>query len=432
MLAPRSRHPRRGRRGRRGPRLKHDDSQPVPTDSPAPAGEQILGLVRRGTEADRELLRGYTPEQLAGAVVQLAPRQRCEALIEMERVQHIVPLLPAAEFTSTVRAEGIEDAGWLVEYASAEQRVAAVDLDCWKDLRLSPRRLFEWIDAMIEAGTETLVAAFDELDPELWVLAMKAMADFSFADGSESGGATADGFVFYDAQSSEDEERIFTILSTALTDSPHHYWSFVSGAILDSQQECEELAARWQRGRLNDLGFPDRDHAMRAYRPLRPDAVPAPPVELGTPPTHALVASFQPPEQLAGSLVGQALSELAPHRATELLGHVLGVANTLAVADQLPLGDSETIGASLRKALRGIERGLVELARNREESLARVLDAVPAHDLFRVGVALDPALRPRRSLSDLETEEDRDDWNLETESLDWEDQTLGPDGSLRK
>ena len=68
-----------------------------------------------------------------------------------------------------------------MEFASSEQRVAALDLDCWRDRRLSPSRLFEWIDAMIEAGPATLVAAFNELDLEVGVLALKEMADFEGA-----------------------------------------------------------------------------------------------------------------------------------------------------------------------------------------------------------------------------------------------------------
>ena len=73
----------------------------------------------------------------------LAPPQRLEFLEGAERVAEIVPLLPEAEFTSTVRGAGIEEAGWLVEFASPEQRVAAVDLDCWRDTRFSASRFFE-------------------------------------------------------------------------------------------------------------------------------------------------------------------------------------------------------------------------------------------------------------------------------------------------
>lgn len=397
--------------------------------APTPEGGELLRLTRSGSDSDRAILRRYSPEQIAGAIVELPPDQRVEILLESERVREIVPLLPEAEFVTTVVGTGIEDAGWLVEYASSEQRVAAVDLDCWKDFRFSPSRLFEWIDAMIEAGSETLAAAFGEIDLEVWILALKEMADFSVGGGeeSESGSLTDDGIVFYDPHPGGHEERLCEILSTARIESPSHYWAFVYGAMLESREECAEYAVRWQRGRLNDLGFPDREQAMHAYRPLAVDAVPV--IDVGEPAdSRALTAAAQLPQRLTGTLLGQALRELPPERAADLLGRVLSVANTLAVADELPLSESDSAEASFGKALRGIDRGLAELARARDQSLAAVLDAVPPLDLFRIGATLDPDLRPRKTRAQLVEEEERADWHVETEPIADEDRTLAPDG----
>ncbi len=394
----------------------------------ATEGADLLRLTRSGTDTDRAKLRLFSPEQMAGAVVQLPPDQRVEVLENAERVREIVPLLPEAEFATTVRGTGIEDAGWLVEYASSEQRVAAVDLDCWRDFRLSPRRLFEWIDAMIEAGSDTLVAAFNELDLELWILALKEMADFSVVGAEcELDGLTDDGIVYYDPHPGGHEERLFEILSTARIESPSHYWAFVYGAMLESQTGCAEYAARWQRGRLGDLGFPDREQAMRAYRPLAVDAVPA--IDVGeVQATRSLTTAPQLPQRLAGTLVGEALRELPPARAAEILGYVLAVANALAVADELPLSDGGSVEASFGKALRGIDRGLAELARGRDQSRSVVLDGVQPLDLFRIGATLDPSLRPSKTLAQLQEEEERSDWDVETEMIDEEDMTLAPDG----
>jgi hypothetical protein len=355
-----------------------------------------------------------------------------------ERVEEIVPLLPEAEFTSTIRVTGIENAGWLVRSANSEQRVAAVDLDCWKNLRFSPSRFFEWVDAMIEAGPETLVAAFDELDAEVWIVAMKEMAEFSVAglgDGSTGHDTTDDGVVYFSATTEENEVRVRQILNTARLHSPSHYWAFVYGAILENRGDCEEYAARWHRGRLGDLGFPDREQAMRAYRPLRVDETPV--VDVGRPLGDPNAPAPQPPRRLAGTLVGRALGELPADRAGELLGYVLAVANTLAVADELPLADPESVQASVRKAMRGIDRGLAALARARNQSPAAVLNGTPPLDLFRVGATLarkardDKDLRPRKTLADLEDEEACADWNLRSETISETDPTLDPDGRLR-
>ena len=365
-----------------------------------------------------------SPEQVAGAVVELPPDERVEVLLEAERVREIVPLLPVVAFATTVRGAGIEEAGWLLEYASAEQRVAAVDLDCWKDFHFSPSRLFEWIDAMIEAGPETLAAAFSELDLELWILALKEMADFSVLPG---GLGEHDGVVSYEPRPGGHEERLYEILTTAQTESPWHYWAFVYGAMIDSREECAEYAVRLHRGRLNRLDFPDREQAMRAYRPLALDAVP--PIDVvERPDTRAITAAPQLPQRLAGTLVGRTLGELPRERAAEVLGYLLSVANALAVADELPLSDNASAERSFAKALRGIDRGLAEFARARDQSLAAVLDSVQPLDLFRIGATLNPELQPRKTPAQFQEEEERADWDVETEVIAVEDRILAPDG----
>lgn len=396
-------------------------------------GETLLRLGRDGAGDALEQLRQYSPEELAGALRELSPARRVEFLETAERVDEIVPLLSEAEFTSTVRGAGIEESGWLVEFASPEQRIAAVDLDCWKGFRFSPSRLFEWIDAMIEAGPETLAASFFELDPEIWVLAMKAMGEFfvlGLGDAYASEGTTDDGVVFYDAHTAESEDRIREILDTARSYAPSEYWRLVYAAISESQAESEEFAARWQSDRLADLGFPDRAQAMRAYTPLKVDETAAP--DLGREArSGALVSTTsQVPTHLSGSPIGRALAELPPRRGREVLSYILAVANALAVADRLPLTERETAEQSLEKALRGIDRGLAELARARNQTAGAVLDATPPLDLFRIGATLDADLRPRNTLSDLAREEEGADWNVETEMISEEDQTLESDGRL--
>lgn len=411
----------------RGTKLKHE----LRSITGNPLANEVWALAQSGDEAAVARLQGYSAQQLADSVLGV-PMQRRAGLLELlDRVDEIVPLLPEAEFTSTVRATGIEDAGWLVEFATSEQRVAAVDLDCWRNLRLSPSRLFEWIDAMIEAGPETLLSAFDELDLELWVLAMKEMADFQVGAGEESGLMTDDGVVFFDPHSAEHEDRLHAILSTARDESPRHYWGFVYGAVLGSRRESEQYAARWQRGRLNDLGFPDRDQAMRAYRPLAPETVPVPAAPLGEDPNGPRTRRSQAPAMLEGTLLGLAMGALPAERASEVFSFVLGVANSLAVADDLDLANTDSLQQSLSKAIRGIEGGLAALHERHGRPVGELLDAVAPLDLFRVGASLDPELGRSQTASKFHYEEKLDDWNVETETLDAEDQTVGLDGRLR-
>jgi len=221
------------------------------------------------------------------------------------------------------------------------------------------------------------------------------------------------------------------VLTAARDHAPSFYWVFVYGAMVESERECEEFATRWHAGRLNDLGFPNREQAMNAYRPLRVEATPVTDVGPPAAPAGALATTTMLPQRLAGTGVGRALSELPAERASEVLGYILAVANTLAVADGLALAESATVERSFRKAIRGIDRGLAELARANGLAPVVVLDQTPPLDLFRIGTTLDPEIARGKPIFDLDLDGDGEDWNVESELISDLDRALGPDGRPR-
>ena len=107
----------------------------------------------------------------------------------------------------------------------------------------------------------------------------------------------------------------------------------------------------------------------------------------------ALVETSDLPRQLRGTLLAETLAKLGPQRAADVLGYVLSVANSLAVADELPLAERESVPRALEKAVRGIDTGLRELARARSLAPEQILDRTAPLDLFRVGATVDPTLR---------------------------------------
>lgn len=372
--------------------------------------------MRAQPEALAKQLQGLDPQQVADRVQALPPRVREEILLLVEHPEQVVPLISEVELVSTLRSTGLADAGWLLEHATPQQLVACVDLDCWKGSKLSLYRVEEWLEAMIEAGPETVAKALDEFDPELWVLMMQEMAEFAVTtpDAPPDDGFTEDGMVWYTPHLDGQDSRVSEILRIAFTEAPERYWQMVYGAIYETGAEAEEFALLWHRGRLADLGFPDLERAIQLYAPL--PVGDAPVVDAGPAAEGSELATApQLPRLLQGALVGRALAELPPERAGELLGYVLGVGNAVAVADRLPLADPETIQSSMRKAVRGIDRGLEALATARRQSAGDVLDRTAPFDLFRVGATLDSQLRPGRTLKDVEEEEATADWAVQTE-----------------
>jgi len=355
----------------------------------------LLRLARKDRSAAREKLRRLDAEAQADACQELRPEVRSEFLMLLDHPENVVPLLPEAEVCISVRASGMSEASWLLELASPDQIRACFDLDCWREYQLELGRVDEWIEALVDAGRPTLVRAIQETDLELWVLALNAMSEVLVLDKEATppdGWFTMDGVVYFGPREGTEFARVREIAGATFDGEQRLYWQLVYGVLFESQAECEEYALRWRNARLNDLGFPEREQSMRVYRPLRAKEVTVWEVSEEV---QALVPSIDLPERLRGTLLAQALLELPPARANDVLGYILGVTNSVAVADWLPLSDAESIPKALEKTVRGIDAGIREVARVSGQAPHEVLDRTRPLDLFRIGATLDRALRDR-------------------------------------
>jgi hypothetical protein len=84
----------------------------------------------------------------------------------------------------------------------------------------------------------------------------------------------------------------------------------------------------------------------------------------------------------------RALAALREDERRPYLFAYLGLANRVAVADRLPLGDAETIPLALEKVAALASRGLDHLASARGLAVSEVLRRATLERLFRVGLTL--------------------------------------------
>ncbi|MCP4002988.1 MAG: hypothetical protein GY725_02210 [bacterium] len=362
--------------------------------APGVSGVELLRLSRSDRAAAKRKLRELSPEVQAVACIELRPAMRGDFLMLVDNPEKVVPHLPEAEFAHTVLAGGLNESAWLLEIARPEQRVACIDLDCWDRYDLDLGKFREWVDALIEAGRATLARALEEFDLATWILMVHDECEIVVVgkeDEPPTGYFTPDGVVYFSAPEGAPMHRMHELTQAAWQHNQPQYWRLVYGCLFETISGCEEDSLRWRTNRLQDLGFPDREQAMRAYRPLTVEHV----EEWAVPDSDdALAQSFDMPRQLDGTLIAEALSRLPESRAVDVLGYILAVANSLAVADDLPLSDPDSIPGALKKAVGGIESGLRALSTARNRAPHEVLDRSAPLDLFRVGASLDPSLRP--------------------------------------
>jgi hypothetical protein len=360
----------------------------------------LLALARRDRRAAARAL-GVLPVEEQVAVVCRAPVSRRGELLDLvPHPEAVVPQLPEAELVFTIKAIGRADAAWLLAHATDDQLRACVDLDAWRGIGADREALAEWLATFAEADDDTLVRAAQALDPELLALWLADRAEVQLKPNDDpgwqppGGAATIDGVFYLSALRSGDDLDVGLRLLALLFETDYwFYFRLLQAAIWEQPSESEEWALRWRSGRLQDLGFPSPDEAAAIYaRPRRDeiDKLGGEVAPIGA--WHLPVFMPELPAAPDASLsLFRAAGELGDEARRRFFYAFLALANQVAVADALPLGDAESIPKAIDKAARVASRGLDHLAERHGVAPLEVLGRTPLPRLFRIGFHLDRA-----------------------------------------
>lgn len=359
---------------------------------------EILRLAREDKRAAENALATLSLDDQVFLVCS-APVALRQRLLELTpEPEAIVPLLPEAELCFTARAIGLWDASWLLEHASETQLVAAIDLDAWQGLALDPRSMRDWLAALAEAGAPTLLRAARALDPEALVLMLRDRVEVMLDPKDEEwqappGAQTLEGqFYLLPKQANDDIADVVKLLRALFEEDYWLYFRMMQGVVWEMQSDLEEWALRWRTGRLEDLGFPSWDEAMRIYGFVRPtdrDRIPEDDSPLDVEAWNLPVFMPELPATVSQShSVFQAAAELSDEERKGFFYAFVAIANKVAVADRMPLGDAETLPGAIGVAAEVVSEGLEHLATANGIGLTETLRRVSLERLFRVGASL--------------------------------------------
>ncbi len=366
-------------------------------------GSRILKLARRNRAAAGEALRGTPIESQVQLVCETPVAERVRILDLLPDVEAVVPKLPEAEFCFTVKSIGVADAVWLLDCATPTQIVACLDLDAWEGDLPDRVALDGWIDALSSGESKGFLRSVQALDPEIVALYLRGRVDVALkpAESEDAdwqppiGGQTLDGQFYFTARNEGDDiAPLITMLRVLFEGDYWLYFRALQAVIWEMNPENEEFALRWRAGRLQDLGFPPWEEAMQIYRYIPPDQRAKLPEEI-----RALdVKEWPLPVWISGlpaapdghSMLLRAIAQLDAEERRASFFSLVALANKIAVADRLPLSDSESTSRALEKALRFADAGLELIAQERALDPSEILRRVPMTRLFGVGANLDP------------------------------------------
>jgi len=366
---------------------------------------RILTLARRDGPAARKAVEALDVLGQVALFCETPVAHRVEILDLLPSPEAVIPALPEAELCFTAKAIGLADAAGLLEHATGEQLQACIDLDAWRSDLPDHAALSAWFDACLEAGTDTALRAVEVLDMELLVLMLQDRAVVHLKTNDDdwqppAGGMTLEGVFYLVAKRGDDDlETVMGILQALFERDYWHYFRLLQGAIWELPSDCEEFALRWRTSRLMDMGFPTREEAMAVYGVLRDEELTTLPEEataLDVTPFHLPVwMPDLPSTRKKTPAILLAAAELAPDEKRGFLYAFLALANKLAVADRMPLGEAESTPIAIDKAAAVASMGLLHLAEHHGLAPVEVLRRVRLDRLFRVGASLDQSVRPQ-------------------------------------
>lgn len=374
--------------------------------SALPEARRILSLARKEKRAAQEVLASLSLEEQVALVCEAPVEMRAE-LLELTPVpEQVIPLIPEAELCFIAKAVGLADASWILEHATPQQISACVDLDAWRGIVLDPRSMDSWMAAFVEAGEDTALRAVQSLDPELVVLYLRDHVDVMLDPKDEEwqapeGAQTLEGqFYFLAKNPGDDLAPLMSLLHSLFRRDYWLYFRMMQGVVWELESDLEEWSLRWHTGRLQDHGFPSWDEAMRIYGFIRPERL----AELGPDIAALDVSEWTLPvwmSELPATTdskhsIFRALNELDEAERRAFFYSFLAMANKVAVADRMALGEPETLPKAIEKAAEVVSRGLDHVATENSLSLADTLRRVTLERLFRVGASLDPKHLPAR------------------------------------
>ena len=368
--------------------------------TPSADAGRLLRLAGEDPGAARKAFSTLPLDAQVALVCEAPVARRADLLALAERPEALIPALPPAELCFTAKAVGLADAGWVLEHATEEQIAACVDLDAWRGLGPDRERFTEWLQAFEDAGEEALLRAARAVDFEVLVLQLRARAAVHLKPNDDEGweappGAqTLDGQFYLLALRDDDElTDLLTLLRLLFEQDYWFYFRLVQAGVWELESETEEWALRWRAGRLQDLGFPSWEEAMQVYGHLRPERcreLPAQPPgpSLGEWPLPIWMPDL-PAAYEGGPSLFRALASLDAEERRPCLFAFLAVANRVAVAERLPLGEADTLPRAIDKVARLASLGLDFLVEEHGVEPAQVLRRAGLERLFRVGVNLE-------------------------------------------
>jgi hypothetical protein len=344
----------------------------------------------KGNGSDKQHALSVVRRQLAA----MPPRRRLEAIIESPDADALVRSLPAEDLYFTMMEVGLADATELVRLAAPSQFRAFVDLGGWRKDRILPHEVLTWLRAAREDEPEPFLQKLHAVDLEVLEFLLR---EFTLVHDLEDNPdvhvegvtlETPEGRYLVEFKGVEGPElaAMRALLNDLIAENPFEAVRLLEATRWEVPGELEESAYRFRTARLQDMGFPPLEEAMRLFSRVDTGASPTPP------PSTAALAPGQPPQVDYLEAAFRALDEVERENLEAELRYL---ANATLVAEVEDPGDLDAIRRVGEMARDYLLLGLEHLTGGDPSRAPEVVRDTHLKRIFQVGFSLTLALKFR-------------------------------------
>ncbi len=329
--------------------------------------------------------KGVTRAELVRKLSELSPRARVDSMIEEVDGRALVRSIPAEDVYATILDVGLADSFEVVQLSTPEQFRTYLDLAVWSRDRLDPLEVLRWLQAARDPDDEEGYAKkIAGLDAEVIELVYKKLArvyDLEEDPDANPAGITLEmpegRFLLEFLVDGVDEAALRRLTNDLIAANPFEFARFLEAVKWELPTELEETAYQFRQSRLQDLGFPPLEEAVKLFAWLDPAKL----APVG--PTTGLVDP-----NLRADYVESAFKGLDLHERQVLEAEVRYLVNCALVAEGAEPGDPPAIRRISEQARDYLNLGMEHLCGG---DPSRASDAVREHTLkktFQLGFSL--------------------------------------------
>ena len=327
--------------------------------------------------------------ELVRRLTALAPKNRLDAMLEEVDGKALVRSLPAEDVYATIIDVGLADSTEIVQLSTPEQFRTYVDLAAWQRDRMDPLEVLHWLRAARGDDEVEFVKKLTFLDIETLEYLFKrltAVHDLEADPDANPQGTTVETpdnrYLIEFLIEGVDESALRRLVMDLMAHNPFELSRFLEAVRFEMTGELEETAYQFRQARLEDLGFPPFDEAVKVFTWLDPD-------KHGPTTTNSkAIASAARVDYVPAAFAG-----LEPVERQNLEGEVRYLVNCVLVAESAEPGDPPSLRRYSEHARDYLDLGLEHLTGGDPSLACEVVREKALRFIFQVGFSLTMRLK---------------------------------------